>query len=62
MYKYGMPYDLQFLDDLLQWIKDNHYRIVGDVVDACLLDTTFYTSENDVDLCHLQIPVEKIVE
>ncbi len=60
MYKYGMPYDLKFLNDLLQWIKDNNYRVIGDIVDACLLDTTFYTNESSVDLCHLQIPVEKI--
>lgn len=59
MYKYGMPYDIEFLNELLQWIADNNYRITGDVVDACLLDTTFYNGNTKVDLCQLQIPIEE---
>ncbi|MGE6720119.1 MerR family transcriptional regulator [Peribacillus frigoritolerans] len=60
VYKYGMPYNIEFLNELVQWISENHYRIIGDVVDACLLDTTFYENDSSVDFCQLQIPVEKI--
>ncbi|OAA90440.1 MerR family transcriptional regulator [Clostridium ljungdahlii] len=60
MYKYGMPYDTEFLYKLIRWINDNNYKIVGNIVDACLLDTTFYDESNNVDLCQLQIPIEKI--
>lgn len=60
MYKYGMPYDIQFLNNLLEWVANNHYRVVGNIVDACILDTTFYDESNNVDLSQLQIPVEKV--
>lgn len=60
MYKYGMPYDTEFLYKLIRWINDNNYKIVGNIVDGCLLDTTFYDEINNVDLCQLQIPIEKI--
>lgn len=59
MYKYGMPYDVEFLYTLLKWINDNNYRVVGDIVDICLLDTTFYDGSNKVDFCQLQIPIEE---
>ncbi|NLJ79831.1 MAG: MerR family transcriptional regulator [Firmicutes bacterium] len=59
MYKYGMPYDEEHLYRLVRWIETLGYKIVGDVVDECLLDTTFYQSNSDVDFCYLQIPVEK---
>jgi DNA-binding transcriptional MerR regulator len=59
MYKYGMPYDVEFLYTLIEWISENNYRIVGDIVDACLLDTTFYDGSNKVDFCQLQIPIEE---
>lgn len=58
MYKYGMPYDTEFLYKLLKWIADNDYRIIGDIIDNCLLDTTFYDDTNKVDFCQLQIPIE----
>lgn len=61
MYKYGMPYETDFLYKLIEWIKDNNYRIIGNVVDACLLDTTFYKQDVNVDFCKLEIPVEKII-
>ncbi|MDM5200214.1 MerR family transcriptional regulator [Fictibacillus enclensis] len=61
MYKYGMPYETQCLKELVQWIEEQGYRITGDVIDACLLDTTFYETEQNVDFCQLQIPVEKMV-
>lgn len=60
MYKYGMPYDTEALYDLIEWIKDNNYKIAGNIVDVCALDTTFYEYDTKVDFCQIQIPVEKI--
>ncbi len=59
MYKYGMPYDPQAAMKLVAWIHENGYEAAGDVVDVCLLDTTFYQSEATEDFCLLQIPVRK---
>lgn len=58
MYKYGMPYQTKFLNILLDWISRNGYTITGDVIDECVLDTTFYKDSTDVDFCQLQIPIE----
>jgi DNA-binding transcriptional MerR regulator/effector-binding domain-containing protein len=60
MYKYGMPYDTQFLYSLLQWVSKNNYRVIGNIVDTCILDNTFYDVSNNMELCQLQIPVEKV--
>ncbi|WP_313344320.1 MerR family transcriptional regulator [Sedimentibacter sp.] len=59
MYKYGMPYQKEYLNSLLKWIEDNEYTIIGDIIDECILDSTFYKSSTDVDFCQLQIHVEK---
>ncbi|HUW41176.1 MAG TPA: MerR family transcriptional regulator [Rectinemataceae bacterium] len=59
MYKYGMPYDEAPLRQLLAWIGDKGWQLAGTVVDVCILDTTFYTMEHDVDLGLLQVPVRK---
>ncbi len=59
MYKYAMPYETSYLYNLLDWINKNNYEIVGDIVDACILDTTFYRNNQDTDFCQLQIPVRK---
>jgi len=60
MYKYGMPYDIDRLQYLLNWIQKEGYSIAGPAVDVCILDTTFYTSERKVDLGLLQIPIKRI--
>lgn len=60
MYKYGMPYDNRALKKLLEWIENNGYKVCGDIVDVCLLDTTFYEQDNSSDFCVLQVPVEKL--
>lgn len=60
LYKYGMPYDTEPLYSLIEWIKDNNYKIVDNIIDVCALDTTFYENDNKVDFCQLQIPVKKI--
>ena len=57
MGKFGMPYETHDILRLKQWIDDNRYIIVGDVYDECLLDTTFYTSENQSDFCLLMVPI-----
>ena len=59
MCKYGMPFDTKHLFELVNWVREQNYTIVGNIVDACLLDTTFYQDDNNVDLCMLQIPIKK---
>ena len=60
MYKYGMPYEVEHIDTLMKWIKKNGYVLTGDIVDVCLLDTTFYREQKALDFCLLQAPVRKI--
>ena len=38
MYKYGMPYDTEHLEKLMQWLAKNNYELAGDIIDVCLLD------------------------
>jgi DNA-binding transcriptional MerR regulator/effector-binding domain-containing protein len=59
MYKYAMPYETRYLDKLLNWISGHQYQVCGNVVDACLLDTTFYNKNETEDFCELQIPIKK---
>ncbi len=56
-YKYGMPYDTEYIDVLLDWINRNGYELCGDILDVCLLDTTFYKEQKELDYCMLQAPV-----
>jgi DNA-binding transcriptional MerR regulator len=58
--KYSMPYEIEHLYTLVDWIKNNGYEIIGDIVDECLLDTTFYDSQRKTDFSQLQIPVKKL--
>ncbi|MDR3348757.1 MAG: hypothetical protein LBO03_03990 [Acidaminococcales bacterium] len=59
MYKYGMPYDTEHLTRFMSYMNEKSYSLVGDIIDVCLLDTTFYSQGNKVDLCVLQAPVRK---
>lgn len=59
MYKYGMPYETRHIQILLQWIKAEGYELCGDIIDVCLLDTTFYQEQKKMDFCLLQAPVKK---
>ncbi|MBQ9980447.1 MAG: MerR family transcriptional regulator [Oscillospiraceae bacterium] len=61
MYKYGMPYELDHILNLLDWIEENGYEVSGDdILDDCFLDTTFYNNAmRQFDFCQLQIPVRK---
>ena len=54
---YAMPYDTSFLEKLYQWIRQQRYTVCGDLVNECILDTTFYTKERQTDFCQLQVPV-----
>ena len=58
MYKYGMPYDMESLEILMDWIDMNGYELCGDVLDVCLLDTTFYREQKTLDYCLLMAPVK----
>ena len=55
--RYGMPYETEYVERLFDWIKENNYTITGDILDECLLDTTFYTKERQKDFCQIQIPI-----
>lgn len=59
MYKYSFPYEEEDFRFLKDWIRTQNYSIGGDALDLCMLDTTFYTPEHEVDFCCLQIPVKK---
>ena len=58
MYKYGMPYDTESLERLMDWIEINGYELCGDVIDLCLLDTTFYREQKTLDYCLLLAPIQ----
>ena len=55
MYKYGMPYDEEYLYKFVESLKQRGYNFKGDIVDACILDTTFYQENMNKDLCMLQV-------
>lgn len=57
MFKYGMPYNFGHLKQLLVWMEERGYTPCGDAVDACILDTTFYSDKIKEDFCQLQIPI-----
>lgn len=57
MFKYGMPYDIESVYWLLNWMRENNYEPSGDIVDFCLLDTTFYNEQHQEDFCRLEIPI-----
>ncbi|MDF2887080.1 MAG: MerR family transcriptional regulator [Lacrimispora sp.] len=61
MYKYSFPYYKNDFFTLKEWAESQGYDIIGDALDLCLLDTTFYNTEHEVDYCCLQIPVKKKV-
>lgn len=58
--RYGMPYETADVTRLLEWIHEQGYRLTGNILDECLLDTTYYTNEIKKDFCLLMAPVEKI--
>lgn len=57
MYKYAMPYHTDPVCHLLDWMAENGYEPVGDVVDLCLLDAIFYDEKHEEDFCRLEVRV-----
>lgn len=58
IYKFGMPYETGAIGRLLKLMDVNNLAICGLAVDICILDTTFYTTGQHMDLSKLQIPVQ----
>ena len=42
----------------MDWIEMNGYELCGDVIDLCLLDTTFYREQKTLDYCLLLAPIQ----
>lgn len=59
MYKYGMPYDMEPAQRLIDWVHEQGYEVDGDILDLCLLDTTYYDETHKEDFCQLYVPVKK---
>ncbi|XOQ52391.1 MAG: HTH merR-type domain-containing protein [Succiniclasticum sp.] len=59
MYKYGMPYEEEHVRRFLHWLEGKGLELAGDIVDVCLLDTTFYQPGHETDFCMLQALVRK---
>lgn len=59
LYKYAMPYSTQILRDLLGWIKENRYSVIGPILDECILDSTFHNQKIGADFCRIQVPISR---
>ncbi len=57
MNKNAMPYETEPLSMLLDHINKKGHEMSGDILDLCLLDTTFYGADRNVDYCQLQIRI-----
>lgn len=57
MYKRGVPYELGSLYKLLKWVEEHGFKVVGDILDLCILDTTFYGIGQNNDFCCLEVPI-----
>lgn len=58
MYKTSMPYRSECVYYMLDAADKLGYKLRGDVIDVCLLDTTFYEKSHlHSDLCQLQIRI-----
>lgn len=55
--RWGMPYDMPQVAELLSWVRDQGLIAQGDVFDFCLLDTTSYSTEHGEDYCVAQVRV-----
>lgn len=55
MYKYAMPYDIEPVRELLNWMADQGLRPAGPIVDSCLLDALFYRDGRAEDFCRLEV-------
>lgn len=55
MYKYDIPYEEEHVYQPVEMLQKLGYKITGAIVDACILDTTFYHEVMGKDLCMLQV-------
>lgn len=55
--RWGMPYDMPLVNDLLDWARGQGYAPVENIFDFCLLDATSYDTEHGVDYCVAQVRV-----
>lgn len=58
LFTYHMPYEIREAKELLKWIHSQNMELCGDIVDICLLDTTFYNKDIKKDFCLIQAPVK----
>lgn len=56
--RWGMPYDVGGICELLSHMEEHGLHPTGDAFDFCLMDATNYTESHQEDFCCLQIPVE----
>ena len=56
-----MPYKRKAVDELLEWAKQHDIKTEGNLIDECLLDTTFQgiTDTEKVDFSQLQIYIRR---
>lgn len=57
MLKIGMPYEKADLEKFLVWMEKQNYTPCGDIIDACIFDSTFYSKKLSKDYCQLQVPI-----
>ncbi len=55
--RWGMPYDMPLVSELLAWMRESGWVPQGNVFDFCLLDTTSYDSGHNEDYCVAQVLV-----
>lgn len=60
IFRKGFLEDGRELGQLLEFIKNEGYEMVGDVLDTCILDHTLEINEEYKGLCLTQVRVEKI--
>lgn len=56
--RYCMPYETEYYYELYDWLVENHYTMTGDILNECMLDTTFYTEQHKKDFGQIQIPIK----
>lgn len=55
--RWGMPYDMPLVSELLAWTREQGYTPVENIFDFCLLDATSYDTEHGEDYCVAQVRV-----
>lgn len=58
MFRAGMPYKLAPLYEFWNIVHSGRIGTTGDVINVCLLDTTFHSEHMKEDLCQLQLKLK----